>query len=37
VKILVAALHNGYYRNIESVMEALAARGPSALPRRGTA
>jgi len=27
VKILVAALHNGYYRNIESVMEALAARG----------
>ena len=27
MKILVAALHNGYYRNIESVMEALAARG----------
>ena len=27
MKILVAALHNGYYRNIESVIDALAARG----------
>lgn len=27
MKILFAALHNGYYRNIESVVEALAARG----------
>jgi hypothetical protein len=27
VKILVAALHNGYYRNIESVADALAERG----------
>jgi len=27
MKILFAALHQGYYRNIESVIEALAARG----------
>jgi hypothetical protein len=27
VRILFAALHNGYYRNIESVVDALAARG----------
>jgi hypothetical protein len=27
MRILFAALHNGYYRNIESVVDALAARG----------
>jgi len=27
VKILIAALHNGYYRNIESMVDELAARG----------
>ena len=27
MKILFAALHNGYYRNIESVIDALAGRG----------
>lgn len=27
MKVLFAALHNGYYRNIESVIDALAARG----------
>ena len=27
MKVLFAALHNGYYRNIESVVDALAARG----------
>src|SRR5690242_6950412 len=29
MKILFAALHQGYYRNIESVVEELAARGDS--------
>lgn len=27
MKILFAALHNGYYRNVDSVVEALASRG----------
>jgi hypothetical protein len=27
VKILFAALHNGYYRNLDSVVEELARRG----------
>lgn len=27
MKILIAALHNGYYRNIESMVDELAARG----------
>src|SRR5215213_8476595 len=29
MRVLVAALHPGYYRNLEPVMEALAARGHS--------
>jgi hypothetical protein len=27
VRILFAALHNGYYRNLDSVIEELARRG----------